>query len=63
VVYSSNWENEIRDDGLMESAVHVRAADAQMPGPEASMTEQSMVLVDAPSGFDSAWDRATEKKA
>jgi hypothetical protein len=47
----------------MESAVHVRAADAQMPGPEASMTEQSMVLVDAPSGFDSAWDRATEKKA
>ncbi|KAI9166872.1 peroxin-3 protein [Paramyrothecium foliicola] len=63
VVYSSNWENEIRDDGLMESAVHVRAADAQAPSQVADTVDQSIVLVDSPGGFESAWERATEQKA
>ena len=62
VVYSSNWENEIREEG---------AAAAQMASDEirgekreaAQRTDESIVMVDspAPSGFDNAWDRATEK--
>jgi peroxin-3 len=63
VVYSSNWENEIRDDGLMESAIHVQPADAQVPSQEANTGEQSMVVVDPSEGFESAWGRAVEKKA
>ena len=39
VVYSSNWETEIRDDGLMESAVDVSAPRSQSQG-------DSIVMVD-----------------
>jgi peroxin-3 len=74
VVYSSNWENEIRDDGLMASAVHVQASDAQpqqqkqVPSSLAAVqgidaTEQSIVMVDSPKDFESAWERATESKS
>ncbi|UNI14383.1 peroxin [Purpureocillium takamizusanense] len=64
VVYSSNWENEIRDEGLMDSAVHVSKEDlakgrqpaAPAPG------EQSIVMVDEPGSLESAWERAVEKK-
>lgn len=59
VVYSSNWENEMRDDGLVASAVHV-ARDGE-PGGAAG--EESIVVVGAPpSGFESAWERAVEKR-
>ena len=63
VVYSSNWENEVREDGLMDSAIHVdKPAEEKAPAPAAA-GESSVVLVDdAQSGLESAWERAMEKK-
>lgn len=61
VVYSSNWENEIRDEGLMDSAVHVSKEDlarSQMP----VAGEQSIVMVDESGSLESAWERAVEQK-
>ncbi|GJN68790.1 peroxin [Purpureocillium lilacinum] len=61
VVYSSNWENEIRDEGLMDSAVHVSKEDlarSQMP----AAGEQSIVMVDESGSLESAWERAVEQK-
>lgn len=60
VVYSSNWENEVREDGLMDSAMHV-----EKPTEEKTPTqdESSVVIVDdAQGGLESAWERAMEKK-
>ncbi|KFA70810.1 hypothetical protein S40288_09655 [Stachybotrys chartarum IBT 40288] len=66
VVYSSNWENEIREDGLMESAVHVKPEDAvpaRVSSQEGeSLVDQSVVIVESQSGFESAWERAVEQK-
>lgn len=66
VVYSSNWENEMRDDGLMGSAVHVRPEDAkpsQGPAPTPSQGEESVVVVDSQVGFEGAWERAAGQKS
>lgn len=52
VVYSSNWENEMRDDGLMNSAVHVSPEDA------AGLGGESVVMVDAAKDLEGAWQRA-----
>ncbi len=42
VVYSSNWESEVRDDGLMESAVHAKApAEAAAPTSEKRPAEKT----------------------
>ncbi|KAK5990247.1 Peroxisomal biogenesis factor 3 [Cladobotryum mycophilum] len=62
VVYSSNWENEVRDDGLMGSAVHIKPEDAQTSRDQ-TQVEGSVVIVDREEGFESAWGRATEKSA
>ncbi|KAJ6446372.1 peroxisomal biogenesis factor 3 [Purpureocillium lavendulum] len=66
VVYSSNWENEIRDEGLMDSAVHVSREDdvvdlakSQLP---ATAGEQSIVMVNESGDLQSAWERAVETK-
>lgn len=65
VVYSSNWESEIRGDGLMESAVHVQPEDA-IPTQTSQGTMESIVIVDhekeAKPDFESAWSKAVEKK-
>lgn len=63
VVYSSNWENEIRDEGMMDSAVDITAeASRSQPGME-TQGESSVVLVDSQGGFEGAWERATDQKA
>lgn len=72
VVYSSNWEQEIRtDDDLMASAVDLGASqtggketqpqhEAQTQGVHGG--ESSMVVVDPQGGFESAWGRAMDNK-
>ncbi|KJZ78969.1 hypothetical protein HIM_01742 [Hirsutella minnesotensis 3608] len=65
VVYSSNWENEVREDNLMDSAVHVGPELASQPGKDSKHIqegEQSIVFVDSQGGFEDAWERATEKR-
>lgn len=61
VVYSSNWETEIRDDGLMESAVDVSAPASQTNKGTQSQGESSIVMVDNQGGFESAWNRAVDQ--
>jgi peroxin-3 len=67
VVYSSNWENEVRDDGLMESAIHVdKPAGEGVVSQEDKSTqgESSIIVVDNPqSRLEGAWERATETKS
>lgn len=77
VVYSSNWEQEIRaDDDLMASAVDLGAsqtsgvvsqAQTQTQTPTQTQTqaqgESSLVVVDPQGGFESAWGRAVEDKS
>src|SRR6185436_8910251 len=68
VVYSSNWENEIRDDGLMASAVDVGAPTARsIPVPEQSQSQvlgsESIVVVEpSQNSLESAWERAVGPK-
>ncbi|PHH69163.1 hypothetical protein CDD82_7951 [Ophiocordyceps australis] len=64
VVYSSNWENEMRDEGLMDDAVHV-GGSANIGGSglyEERQSEPSIVVVDSSSGLQSAWERAVDKR-
>lgn len=69
VVYSSNWESEIREEGLMQSAVHVKPEDAeprrgqtQLPT-QSTQGDQSVVMVDAESSFESAWEKAVDSQS
>ncbi|OHE96106.1 peroxin-3 [Colletotrichum orchidophilum] len=76
VVYSSNWENEIHDDeGIMASAVDVRASEVPrasqstattLPSQSQSTTqgtgEESLVMVNPQSSFESAWGRAVDSQ-
>ncbi|KAJ6787643.1 hypothetical protein PWT90_06629 [Aphanocladium album] len=70
VVYSSNWESEVRGDGLMESAVHVKPSDATATTPAkqtektpvSTQADQSIVMVDNQDSFESAWEKAVEAK-
>lgn len=58
VVYSSNWESEIRaDDDLMASAVDLGTAPTAGSQSQGE-GESSVVVVDSKEGFDSAWERA-----
>ncbi|KAH6610330.1 peroxin-3 protein [Trichoderma cornu-damae] len=60
VVYSSNWENEMKDEGLMESAVYVKSEDALS---QSTQVGGSVVVVDRQAGvFEGAWERAVEKR-
>lgn len=67
VVYSSNWENEIRDDGLAEAVAvgnSIEGTNRGSPRDEPlDLGEQSMVIVDAPDQFNGAWERATGKSS
>lgn len=76
VVYSSNWENEIQQEegGIMASTVDVRASDV-LSGPSQVTTnipsqtqettqgtgDESVVVVDPASSFESAWGRAQKQ--
>lgn len=60
VVYSSNWESEIHNDGLMASAVHVKPEDAEKSAEEVT---QRVVMVDNQGDFESAWEKAVEQKS
>ncbi|RBR19094.1 uncharacterized protein FIESC28_05765 [Fusarium coffeatum] len=68
VVYSSNWEQEIRtDDDLMASAVDLGAPQTsgivtQTQAQTQTQGESSMVVVDPQGGFESAWGRAMDSK-
>ncbi|PHH81375.1 hypothetical protein CDD83_3605 [Cordyceps sp. RAO-2017] len=57
VVYSSNWENEMRDEGLMGAAAAQLSTERAAHG-----GEQSLVVLDRQGGFEGAWERATEKR-
>lgn len=60
VVYSSNWENEVREDGMMESAIHVDWPESSAQG----RGESSIVMVDAENGgLEGAWERAVGNKS
>ncbi|KAH8175855.1 peroxin-3 domain-containing protein [Sarocladium implicatum] len=58
VVYSSNWENEVRSEGLMDDAIQVEAEQS---------IQESGVLVGEPGdgggGLESAWERAVGQKS
>jgi peroxin-3 len=71
VVYSSNWEQEIRtDDDLMASAVDLGAPQTSgivtqtqaQTQTQSTQGESSMVVVDPQGGFESAWGRAMDSK-
>lgn len=75
LVYSSNWENEVRD-GVPAPSLSVTATTTTVAGSSVRQSrvfgpddgEGSLVLVEPPSqgppssSFESAWARATEKR-
>lgn len=71
VVYSSNWEQEIRtDDELMASAIDLGApqtggkiTQSQTQTQTQTNGESSMVVVDSQGGFENAWGRAMDNKS
>ncbi|KHN95105.1 Peroxin-3 family protein [Metarhizium album ARSEF 1941] len=69
VVYSSNWENEIRDEGIMDSAVNMRRGEADsqliqhLEQNKQTSVGESIVMVDSRGGFEDAWDKAMQQKS
>ncbi|CAK7199971.1 peroxin [Sporothrix eucalyptigena] len=76
VVYSSNWESEIDEEGLLAAAEEVRqqaaaeqtsataSAAAAAPATESLAVEESIVMVDQSQvSLESAWERALDNKA
>lgn len=69
VVYSSNWENEIRDEGIMDSAVDISKSEVasqllqpEEKGKQPAAVDESIVMVDSMGGgFESAWEKAVQK--
>ncbi|KAJ0159902.1 Peroxisomal biogenesis factor 3 [Colletotrichum tanaceti] len=72
VVYSSNWANEIHDDegGIMASAVDIRASQgtttatnipSQTQGTTQGTGEDSVIMVNPATSFESAWGRAVDR--
>ena len=69
VVYSSNWENEIREEGVLASPSMVGGSTgegamtaASSVRPSTATGEESMVLVEpSQSSFESVWAKVTEK--
>ncbi|PHH71977.1 hypothetical protein CDD80_4854 [Ophiocordyceps camponoti-rufipedis] len=58
VVYSSNWENEMRDEDVEDVAAKLRSAIRGQSGDG----EESLVMVEPESSFESAWERAMDKR-
>ena len=62
VVYSSNWQNEVsQEGGLMDSAVHVDKPATAAAASQPQQGESSIVVVDPQDGLDAAWQRAVER--
>jgi peroxin-3 len=59
VVYSSNWEREMRHDAT-EDGVGVGTREGG-PG-MAQPVEESMVVVESQGSFESAWEKATASR-
>jgi peroxin-3 len=54
IVYSSNWESEMRDDGIMASAANDQVE--KVPEPQ-HLRGQGGVLADAQASLESVWER------
>ncbi|KAG8419970.1 peroxin [Metarhizium acridum] len=69
VVYSSNWENEIRDESIMDSAVNISKSEVEsqllQPLERSRQTGvgESIVMVDSPGGLEDAWEKAVQQKS
>ncbi|KAG5913523.1 hypothetical protein E4U42_001082 [Claviceps africana] len=70
VVYSSNWEKEICEEGIMDSAVNISMGEVKpRPVPSEDKAQkgpalnESVVVIDATEEgeFQSAWEKAVEK--
>ncbi|OAA43107.1 Peroxin-3 family protein [Metarhizium rileyi] len=68
VVYSSNWENEIRDEGIMDSAENISRGELETQllqplrkGKQQKDVEESIVMVDSPGGLEDAWEKALQQ--
>ncbi|KAI5465793.1 Peroxin-3 [Mariannaea sp. PMI_226] len=62
VVYSSNWETEIRDDGFMDSTVDLGSSVSKSKEVSQGGVESSIVMVDNAGDFENAWNRAVDQK-
>ncbi|KAI6785764.1 Peroxisomal biogenesis factor-like protein [Emericellopsis cladophorae] len=63
VVYSSNWQNEVREEGLMDSAVYVEKP-SETTLDKSTQDDPSVALADSQqSGLECAWERAMDKQA
>lgn len=64
VVYSSNWQNEISDEGLVaEETPALSGEERAQPAEEVAGTEeQSVVMVDTEASLESAWEKAVAGK-
>ncbi|KAI0014206.1 Peroxin-3 [Xylariaceae sp. FL0662B] len=74
VVYSSNWENEIQDEGLAarvaeETSTLGPESSSLRPSQASTQGDESIVIVDpsqsqtqTQSSFENAWERAIEHK-
>ncbi|KAK2592967.1 peroxin [Conoideocrella luteorostrata] len=70
VVYSSNWENEIREEGIMDSAINISKSEVEslMRQPldkgKQPAVDESIVIVDSKEGgFESAWEKAVHNSS
>ncbi|KAG5937036.1 hypothetical protein E4U53_000094 [Claviceps sorghi] len=71
VVYSSNWDKEIREEGIMDSAVDISMSEVKKPrlvpsedkAHQGPALNESIVVIDATEEgeFQSAWEKAVEK--
>ncbi|GAO19601.1 hypothetical protein UVI_02063760 [Ustilaginoidea virens] len=68
VVYSSNWENEIRQEAIMDSAANMSKdkTQPQLTRPHEQQkqpaADESIVVVDSAAGeFETAWEKARGK--
>ncbi|KAG6004320.1 hypothetical protein E4U21_001179 [Claviceps maximensis] len=70
VVYSSNWEKEIRQEGIMDSAVNISMSEVEarrVPSEDKANKQpalnESVVVIDSTEEgeFQSAWEKAVEK--
>ncbi|SPO02831.1 related to PEX3 - peroxisomal assembly protein -peroxin [Cephalotrichum gorgonifer] len=72
VVYSSNWESEISDEGLVVDAGGVRLGDAEEQAqkgeqgrelpPAGAEVGESVVIVEPEASLESAWEKAMAGK-
>ncbi|KEZ41534.1 Peroxin-3 family protein [Scedosporium apiospermum] len=64
VVYSSNWESEITEEGVFagEASTARSAAEPVVAETETTVVEQSVVMVESQASLESAWEKAVGQK-